>query len=213
MADPVAEFIKYKNGYVRERGIQSLTADGKAIPKTTWGDVIAFYETFLEYTDPPEKTLCTAAGICQKVPTFAHTSSFNRAKIGWEKVSPYYLAAKEAGVNPLSKEGRATGITLAVLKVPHNEPYPWNAQFWKKGKAYAIARSAAGAVPYKMDLAIESIVWSIKSAPDSIGKWAGAIDPRKFLPDIDPWVRLLKWGTIAAGLGMLYWYVLRPKPR
>jgi hypothetical protein len=56
------------------------------------------------------------------------------------------------------------------------------------------------------------IKWPFEQAY-AVADWIskGGIGVPPLIPDLGPLVRLIKWGSILGGLGMLYWYVLRPK--
>jgi hypothetical protein len=94
-----------------------------------------------------------------------------------------------------------------------NDEYPWNEEFWGYGQQYAIARSAAGEVPGKFDLAIESVREALSEAPARVANVVNAANPMNYIPSLGAMGTLIKWGSISGGLYLLYKYVLRPKKK
>jgi hypothetical protein len=176
-------------------------------PATTWGDVYLFSKTFIDKTDPSCAPYVDSDGWprrgpgskeqinCFKVRDFVHTSHFNRARSDWEKWMP---------------QNRVDTFTLAS-KIGSREIYPYNEAFWGYAKDYAVARNMAGVVEGSWSMAARSVKEAIAEAPARVRDAADAVIPD--LPTIALWLSVLKWGSVAAGLGMLYWFVLKPKPK
>lgn len=223
--DAVHVFMKYRNGYARERGTLLNPITGETYPKTTWGDVVTFYNLFTKATSEFRtctaeevskfewsltSVLATAAGAgpiiqaIDKCTTFMKSDRFRSARSKWEEISPLNRAQ--------SKWGFLAQINLAEAIV-NNEEYIDNYFFWKYGEKYAIARSAAGAVKGNIQLLIESTKKSVEDLPSTIKDALESVSPdlSVFVPNVSSWAELVKWGSVGGGLLMLYWYVLRPK--
>jgi hypothetical protein len=103
-----------------------------------------------------------------------------------------YERAKEAFINT------APGFFDSLQP---SSVYSNNAAFWNAFREYATFRSAAGSVPTQWQYAKEAVSESAKElmarVPDIV-------------PDVRPWVDLVKWGTVAGGLYLLY-SVLKPE--
>lgn len=208
------------------RSNQPLIAASKGFPLTTWADVIVFYDSFMQYTDPTPKQciqqlrkqgktaqqaefLCWSDALGASARGFVHTKDFERDKAYWKSWSPYAKGEELSG-----RPGNATaGITYAMTKIPTNEIYPFNEEFWGYGNRYAVARSAAGVVPGKLDIAVEATVEAIQELPTTIKNSIAAVVPKIPIPNLSAVADFIKWGSIGGGLFMLYWYVLRPKKR
>jgi hypothetical protein len=210
-----------RKGYVRARGTQptmgarhrrsgQLLAAGRDIPRTTWEDVIAVAAHLERYADPTDgqciellqkhrgMTKTDAMMMCafnrgarENPRGFVRTESFLQAQEDFRSAAPL--------TNPIQ----------AAMKVGTFELYPRNEEFWGYANRYAIARRAAGAVPFWSELAIESLIEATKELPQTVQNALSAVDPRKLLPDPEPWANLIKWGTIATGLVFVYLYAMR----
>ncbi len=231
--DIVKEFINAKTrfGDARGRSVpigklhevtgQALIDPSKAVPNTTWGDVFLLGSAFLAYADPSTRTECIAqyraegkskgdaGALCSFIghphADFVHTKSYKRAKKLFEKRQPLDILTKKHGGDIF-----AASIELTD-KITRNEIFPFNEEFWGYGMRYAIARSAAGVVPTRFEIAIESIKEAIAELPETLRKAVSAVIPS--LPSLSPIADIIKWGSIGGGLFLLYWYVLRPKKK
>lgn len=211
--DIVKEVVGLKNAYGRMRGY-----DGTGTPLTTWADAIIATSHLEKYINPTLeqcKEFVKSQGIsveeklfgdgvenfCKwnlKSPmVFVRTDSFNKALKNFQAVTPY----------------GAFGIFNAVTKIASQEIYPKNVEFWKAAIGLAIARSAAGVVPFWSQIAAESIGEAVRELPDTLKSIAaGAFNVvGNLVPDVSGITNLIKWGSIAGGLFILYWYVLKPK--
>jgi hypothetical protein len=217
--DPTKVFVdaetKFGNarGWANPAGIimngQRLIPPPLKVPQTTWGDVFAFGANFLNYTDPDTSYCKQFAGskyaTCMERRVRYPNTEFDRAKANWETWQPIKSMEKQFGFYQ----------ALAKLVERQDQIYPFNEQFWGLGRRYAIARSAYGSVQSPFSMAIESLAEAANEAPALIKKkLGGALDSAKrVVSGLDLLFDILKWGSVAAGLGMLYWYVLRPKPK
>ena len=129
-----------------------------------------------------------AGAACGK--NFVESTSYKRAREKWLSSFPWKKAISEYGM-------RAPGIV--ATKMWSDEIYPWNEEFWGYGANYAIARSAAGAVPFQIDLAIESVQ---EAVADVAGK-LGAMIPS--FPGISiNWEKVMVYTLAPIGLYTLY---------
>lgn len=217
MADFVRDYMAVKQAYLSKRSGttptgkrnrstgQLLVPPPKLVPMTTWGDAMAVWANLKRIAEP---TLTQCIAQVQKSrgvdalearlicigSDFVKTSNWLRAKANFD------------AQNPMMKSG------FGPQRLVSGEVYPHNEELWGYADDYVIARGAAGAVPFKFDMAVESIKEAIAEAPglvrDAIRDAADKIAATgTTLRDI------LKWGAIGGGLFMLYWYVLRPKAR
>lgn len=215
--DLVKEVVGTKHAYANSRGADKAkgiggSVPGTLIPRTTWGDVIVIASHLEKYIDPtPQQCIdlltretgdrskaigrCGFGGRGQNPRVFSRTSAFQRDQKLFRESLP---------------SAKASFFELPG-KVISEEVYPHNEEFWGRAIRYAIARSAAGVVPTWDELVVESVSEAIEELPETLKSVFDAADPRNFLPDPTPWVELIKWGSIAGALGLLYWYVLRPK--
>lgn len=222
--DPVREVVGLQRAYSATRGAERATGvedprTGQAvavpntlIPRTTIADVLVAAQHVNRYLDPnPDQCremvqrhlgvdAAKAASTCkyrgpENPSSFVRTKLFEQAKKDFNGV--YLQALGVAALVP--------PVALSATVFPDNE------RFWGYAVRYAIARSAAGAVPFWQDLAVESVREAVDELPDTVRKAVEVIDPRGLVPDVGKWAELLKWGSVLAGLGMLYYYVLRPK--
>ena len=230
MFDPVRAFIASKDAYARTRGARSGTGiypETKTIPKTTYGDAITFSTLFLDSVSIKGclRRLATTyaaearrRGKCGTIPVlgydackaedwlrywgsgsktgcyFQETTSYKRARSEWIDTWPW----KKDPANWAMK---------------FNQEYPWNEEFWVAGLKFAIARSAAGEVPGKFDIAMESVREAIDELPATVAEVVKKANPLNYVPQLGlgTWGELIKWGSIGGGLFLLYQYVLRPK--
>ena len=216
-------YLEYRKAYERERGTRINPVNGEHYPKTTWGDVITFYSAFLKATNDTRSCLTeemskefkwspTNVLIAIGTPNFQtqraldsclaylKSSRFKQARDKWIQISPLNRAAEKWGSSAPFE------VASAILR---GDEYIDNWFFWDYGKRYAIARSAAGKVKGSFDILVESLDEAIEDLPSTIKN--AMPDPGKWLPDVSPWVELIKWGSVFGGLGLLYWYVLRPQ--
>ena len=223
--DPIEKVIGLKNAYGRTRGYSSptgkldpvsgqlLIAPGKGVPRTTWEDIVIASAHIKKHLDPDlsqcsdilvkhkgmDRTramqTCTFGSREESPMNFIHTAGYSRRKSEWEKTTP----------------SQAFGQTTVAQKVGLNEIYPRNEEFWGQAVRFALERSAAGAVPYWDEIAIESIKEAINEAPAKIRDAFNAVTPdlSKYAPAIVGLADIVKWGSIGGGLFLLYWYVLR----
>ena len=219
--DIVGEMIGLKNAYGRMRGAGPVTGKqrpnggnwmtpGKQVPQTTWADVFIAASHINKYLDPSQKQ-CVA--ILQKQNGMRVDKALVTCIMGDRNVNPTnfpktsgYKAARANfnSVSPLAKAGFLQTMNPFKMK----EIYPHNEEFWGGALTYAIERSAAGAVPYRDEIAIESIKEAVVELPATIGSALDAITPE--IPDFSGFADLIKWGSIGGGLFALYWYVLKP---
>ena len=115
---------------------------------------------------------------------------------------------------------RSSGFLAAKSKLQATMPSPWdmsnpfavyprNDAFWHAALTMAVERSAAGEIPHWQDIALESVAEAIDEAPDLIKKALSKVNPANLIPAASLMVNLLKWGTVAGGLYLLY-SVLKP---
>lgn len=226
--DIVNEFIRMQDGYRRLRGGrpstgvkhprsgQPLVLPNTEFPRTTWADVFVVKQHLQKYSEP-NQLQCAELWSKHKGWDHARATSFCL----WAKPFNFVKTAKYkdarsrfASATPLPKAGWITVLS----KLGRNEEYPYNEEFWGYAKRYAIARDAAGEVPFWADIALDSIKEAIVEAPetikDALSAAVSAVDPRNLIPPVPTdWIALFKWGSVAGALGMFYWYVLRPKKR
>lgn len=215
-------YVKYLKAYQKERG--SATSNGETYPRTTWGDVVVFYTTFLKTTkdwtscvgaeltrerstaetifDIATGPLFPAARAVDQCRTFLDSDRYKTALKEWEAVSPDKIAFDTWGI------AAVTNLTRAILG---QEEYVDNYRFWRAARRYAIARAAAGMARGDLNILVDSVGEAVEDLPTTVKGAIGAVNPMNLLPNISPLVELIKWGSILGGLGLLYWYVLRPK--
>lgn len=232
--DPVRQFIEAKNAFAAERGAdpplgkthedsgQPLVAHPKAVPRTTWGDVFLFGSSFRAWADPSPsqcRDLFKANGTsdaeakvrCQfgghPHADFVHTKHYKRADALWSEWQPFNILFESRNAFDATVELTAKLKTSAV--------YPFNEEFWGYGVRYAIARSAAGVVQTRFEIAVESIKESVQELPETVAApfIAAAEAASNLIPDLSGSIKLLKWTSILGGGALLYWYVLKPKAR
>lgn len=220
--DLVGEFLSTRNGYGRARGTvpsQGKTRPdggpwllaGKGVPLTTWGDIVVATTHLRKYAAPDRadcielimkhlgknhfdaETMCKA-GSAGSPSRFVKTPEYETALHQFDSVSP---------IDAFGPFTTARGIVA-------NEVYPLNEEFWGAAQRLAIARSAAGTVPFWSEVVIESVLEAIDEAPALVANAFKAIDPRQYLPDPNPIIAILKWGSVAGGLYLLY-KVLEPE--
>lgn len=196
----------------------SIAVPGSLIPRTTWGDVVVVAAHVDKYADPtPEQCLdllekhlgynrATAAAACagwmvENPIEFKKTLDFKRAKADFAKHHPLAVSQRLAG--------GFSNWTFMARKIAEGGVFPNNEQFWGYVNRYAKARSAADAVPFWDEIAVESVSEAIKELPDTVSKAMRVVDPRSLVPDVSGIVALIKWGSIAGAVGLLYWYVLK----
>lgn len=227
--DLVTEVVGLKNAYNRMRGAdfpkgvrdprsnQPIAVPGKLIPRTTWADVIIAAAHINKYADPDAAQCLQILREAGENPSrcvfgpdnprdFVRTASFQNAKNNFDEFSPFAVARRITGGSFLD------GVKFAIAKIPTNGIFPRNEEFWGYAVRYAVARSAAGAVPFWHDIAVESIKEAIEEFPDTVkGAASAAFNAAGgLIPDVSGIVNLIKWGSIGGGLFALYWYVLRP---
>jgi hypothetical protein len=217
--DAADEFIKYRNEYAARRG-WGFAPSGKGYPRTTWGEVTAFWSLFTKATGPgscdmPEvsagsiitvfgqSAVTTALG--QQCITYLKSSAFQAAAAAWQAANPSQYA--------IGRWGLYTGPAEMSRAIVDNVEYPDNATFWNVGEKYAIARSAAGKVQGDFQRMADSVDKAIDDLPSTIKSALEAVNPGNLIPDVSSWVELIKWGSVLGGIGILYWYVLRPKDK
>jgi hypothetical protein len=180
--DPVAVLARTKDAYRRDRGV-----DAAGNPKTTWGDVASFGTAFRDAVN---------------VGDFVRTPSYLAA---WGKYGlslPLIKAGAAVGDDPISL--KATRYAVERFK----QIYPYNSEFWSAASKYAIARGGAGMVPTNWQIAASSIKEAVNELPATLKK---ALPP---IPDVNPLFNmisaLIKWGTIGAGVYVL-WTIVKPE--
>lgn len=225
MIDPTREVLKIKDAYAKARGFDLSTgrfmARNKAVPRTTWGDVFLAGAHINKYLNPNQEQ-------CIEIVRAAKGMSHEEAD--------YYCRYKNAAPNRFSRtpsfnralnEFKSSAPLVAygpssLLKIASSEIYPKNEEFWGAAQRFAIARAGAGAVPHWSTLATEALDERLKEIAegDYVGEeWRGVgravakavRDNMPDVPDVGPYVKLIKWGSIGGGLFLLYWYVLKPK--
>lgn len=229
MIDIVNEVTGLRRAYARMRGSDQAKGDNiftanTLIPRTKWADVMLVASHLQKYIDPTREQcieIVKARGVdarqawitCEMNTRdnprfFQRTSNFNRAQENFKKYSPTAVAARITG-------SILSAPTYVISKVASGEIFPNNEEFWGYATRYAIARNAAGAVPFWSEIAFDSIKEAVEELPDTVQDAASAafdaIDPSNLIPDMSGITELIKWGSIAGGLGLLYWYVLRPR--
>jgi hypothetical protein len=133
---------------------------------------------------------------------FTWSSSFKAAKEKWESTFPAAKLIQQYGM---------TGMMQLPMKVATGEVYPWNEEFWGYGAQYAIARSANGELPDKIDFAVEAIVEAVQELPQRITGLVPDMIPDLGLGISKMW-RTMKYITIAGLLGyVLYKFWPREK--
>ena len=218
--DIVKEVGGMKNAYGRLRGaapnVGKKRPDGSRympsgfmVPQTTYADVMLAQLHITKFADPDVETcisllqkehgankaqaqiLCPIQGPVNPM-YFVRTRDFKRAKKDFTAQSPLLKI----------------GIIQSAMRT--SEVYPHNEEFWGAALRYAIERSAAGAVPFWQDMAMDSIKESVKELPGNVAAAISKLDPRGLIPNLSPLADIIKWGSIGGGLFMLYWYVLKP---
>lgn len=215
-----------------------IAVPGTLIPRTSWADVVIASAHILKFVDPNQKQcleiLNKNRGSIPTIPmigkpspaqacasdirgisprAFVRTADFKRAKENFVNAGPLVQSAVMSFQpwNPLA------GISFLIDQVTKNVIYPKNEEFWGYATRLSQARVAAGAVPFWDEIVIESIDEAINEFPETLKGAAAAafnaVDPRKLIPDVSGIAALLKWGSAAGALGLLYWYVLRPKKK
>lgn len=215
--DVVGKMIGTRNAYGRMRGATPSTGKkrpsggawmvgGKLVPNTTWGDVYIAAHHFNKYLKPVPQTERSTSVF----DLFAPAVSTYMDAADYDKRFARYKRAKKVfdSVGPLAKGGN---FFQAGMLDRMKQIYPHNEEFWGAATTMAIERSAAGAIPYWDDIAIESIKEAVQELPAHVGAALAAIDPRKMIPNFGPMAEIIKWGSIGGGLFMLYWFVLKPK--
>lgn len=215
---------------------QPLVPPSKLVPRTTWGDAMAVWAQLHRVAEPTSAQCREQAQALFKVdgvtadrlclfgpkgfsligkPTLNQVVAYT-AIVGSDKPlrdsfvkTAHWLRAKRDfdAQNPMVKPG------FAPQKLVSTEVYPHNEELWGYADDYVIARGAAGVVPTKFDMAVESIVEAIKELPANVRAAMNAVVPALSLSWLDEFREIIKWTSIGGGLFMLYWYVLRPKAR
>ncbi len=231
--DPVAQFMNAKNAFASSRGVdpprgvthvdsgQPLIAGSKAVPRTTWGDVFLFGSSFRTWADP-SRVGCVelfkkegrgdAGSVLCKFgrhphADFVHTQHYKHADALWKEWQPLNILSESRGAIAAANE-LATKIRTPAV-------FPFNEEFWGYGARYAIARGAAGAVRTRFEILVESVGEAIVEAPGHVVEAleSAASAAASLVPDFSGTVKLLKWSSILGGGALLYWYVLKPKPK
>ncbi len=230
--DAARKFVVTKDAYARTRGARSGTGlypETKTIPKTTYGDVITFavlFSSAVSIEGCLKRLAKTYAVEAKRRNTCGPRSEYgyldpciegdwlrlwgsgSKTSCYFQKTTSYKNALNAWFATwPFKKD--PTGWALKM-----NQEYPWNEQFWTMGLRFAIARNAAGVVPGKFEIAMESINEAIDEAPELIKNTLKSVaDALPGMPDVGPWAQLIKWGSIGGGLAILYYYVLKPKKK
>lgn len=215
---------------------QVLVPPPKLVPMTTWGDAVAVWANLKRIAEPTPAQCRAQAQELFKVdgvtadrlclfgakgfsligkPTIAQVVAYT-ALVGSDKPlrdsfvkTAHWLRAKRDfdAQNPMIRSG------FSPQKLVSRELYPHNEELWGYADDYVIARGAAGVVPTKFDMAVESIIEAIKELPSTVAGAMRAVVPDLSLSWLDEFREIIKWGSIGGGLFMLYWYVLKPKSR
>lgn len=232
--DPVAQFMNAKNAFANARGVdpprgvrhtdsgQPLIAASKAVPRTTWGDVFLFGQSFRTWADPSRdgcvellkkegrgedeaRVMCKFGS--HPHANFVHTAHYKHADKLWKEWQPLQVLAESRGTFGAARD------LAAKIRTPAT--YPFNEEFWGYGARYAIARSAAGVVRTRFEILVESVGEAIAEAPETIRNAlaSAASAAASVVPDFSGTVRLLKWTSIVGGGALLYWYAFKPKAR
>lgn len=215
---------------------QLLVPPSKLVPNTTWGDALAVWAT-LKRVAEPTTAQCraeaqrmfkvdgpTADRLClfgppgfsligkpttnQVVAYTAITGSNKPLRAPFVQTTHWLRARSNFDAqNPMLVPG------FSPQKITSGEVYPRNEELWGYADDYVIARGAAGVVPFKFDLIVESILEAVKELPQTVRDAMNAVVPDLSLSWLDDLKEISKWGAIGGGLFMLYWYVLKPNAR
>lgn len=227
--DLIKEIVGLKTAYVNMRGAdrakgitgppagQPISVPNTLIPRTTWADILIASAHIKKYVDPTP-TQCIQ--ILTKNSNLGNPSIFEICNsTTFRGVNPRAFVKTPDFIRAMANF-RAYGLKPGVENLGQawmEAVYPYNEEFWGYAIRLAIAREAAGAVPFWNEIAVESISEAIQELPETLKKAAtealATIDPRKLIPDVSGIVALIKWGSVAGALGLLYWYVLRPKKK
>ena len=216
--DTIKVFIDAKKAYVGMRGAvrgTGLVPVSKAVPRTTWGDVLNFGTTFLSQTrgaqlgsnetleqcidrlsDQPWYLTAVEESIARDQCTKHITGSYLGARAQWQSWQPMEMA------------GGLTGALKVVAR--YDDVYPWNEQFWGYGSRYAIARSAAGSLPGQWYWGVDAVKDALDELPGRVGSAIDAAVPSITLPSFG--IDWKKWGFITvAGVAGWWWWKERGK--
>lgn len=219
--DFVGKFNNLKSAYQRERGASTpagiksvisglpLIPPSKGVPRTTWGDALLVFNHLHKIAEPTYAECMDAHGdaqACNAATLFMRTPAFVRAKLEFDKQNPYLRGAALAG----SPGNVIVGAQYLASRLA--QPYPWNEELWGYGSQYALTRSAAGDVPFWVELQVSAVKEAIQEAPAAVkaileNAWEAIPNP---VPLLNWTVEIIKWGSIAGGLFLLYKYVLKP---
>ena len=168
------------------------------IPKTTWTDVVLIGSHLQRMINPTfeqcqsimvsrGKDVAFCFGSAEQNPrAFVHTAAFRAAEAD-------FFAAQPKPLEMMAHLGSA-------------EEFPRNEQFWAYAARYAIARSAAGAVPFWTDIAAESVKEAIEELPDTL---RDVFDATVELPGVGFLVKVLKWSAVGAAAFLVYKHFVR----
>ena len=209
-----------KRGADRARGVQGAAVPGTLIPRTTWGDVAVAAQHIEKYADPSHaqcieilkkhrglndaqaRITCLSGSREINPSAFRRTSLFMAEKRRFSDYHPMAVGIKLAGFR---------SIPFVADKIAAEEIFPHNEEFWGFAGRLALARSAAGTVPFWSEVAVDSIKEAVRDLPDTIGGAIEAIDPGDLIPDVSGITEFLRWGTIAGGALLLAWYMYRSR--